>query len=695
MFDNVRRILARQESATVPSGAAAGVAAQTVPLRRLWWAAVLLLGLSVSAVVWTIWQLRTDAIGAATSESGNIAEVLANQLSRSLQGIDIALLEIKQSVEEGSIASPQAIDAAFDSSEFHEALTKARDRLPQVFHVAVADKDGRVIATTVAWPTPSYDVADRDYFRKARDTRDGQLIASIPTTSRVNGTRTIVFARGLQDATGKFAGIVFASVNTKYFQDIYGAIQSVHSLLFTLLNPDGIILFRHPDDQDAVGKVLSNKAVWQRALSGGEEGFRILGQADGNIRYVSIRKVPQYPLIVDVSVTESMSLAIWRQRAASIGFGSLVFLLFSIYLLRAMARQVRLLSASEASLAQKSQQLAHMARYDALTGLANRMLLMEKVGDALARMRAQRRGVCRADARSRPLQDRQRLARPPGRRCAAQGVARRLRATTREVDCVASFGGDEFAVLQLRARPAGTASIALSRPHPAAVTEPYDLEAIKSSLETSIGIALAPQDGNNADELIKHADLALYKAKAEGRNRYCFFKPPWKREARDRRELEDDLRRAIARHEFELHYQTDRRPQQPAVPRRRGAGALAASAARPDHARPVHPARRGERADRSARRVDPAASLRRRGRNGRRISLSGSICRRRSSSTAICWPCSSRRCTIPAWRRIAWCSRSPRPCCSRTTRRTWRCCARSGSSASPSRSTISAPAIRR
>jgi diguanylate cyclase (GGDEF)-like protein len=555
MFDNVRRILARQESATAPSGAAVGVAAQTVPLRRLWWAAVLLLGLSVSAVVWTIWQLRTDAIGAAISESGNIAEVLANQLSRSLQGIDIALLEIKQSAEDSNIASPQDFDAAFNRSEFHEALMRTRDGLPQVFHLAVADKDGRVIATTVAWPTPSYDVADRDYFRKARDNRDGQLIASIPTNSRVNGTRTMVFARGLQDANGKFAGIVFASVNTKYFQDIYGAIQSVHSLLFTLLNPDGIILFRYPDDENSAGKELSNKAAWQQALAGGDEGFRVLGQADGNVRYVSIRKVPQYPLIVDVSVTESTSLAIWRQRAASIGLGSLVFLLFSIYLLRAIARQVRLLSASEASLAQKSQQLAHMARHDALTGLANRTLFLEKVAEALARMRRQGDtfAVLMLDLdRFKTVNDS--FGHPAGDTLLKE-IALRLRTATREVDCVARFGGDEFAVLQAAALNQKDGVIALSERILTAVTEPYELDGHKVVLETSIGIALAPQNGDDADELIKRADLALYRAKAEGRNRYCFFDAAMEAQARDRRELEDDMRRAIACGEFELHYQ--------------------------------------------------------------------------------------------------------------------------------------------
>jgi EAL domain-containing protein (putative c-di-GMP-specific phosphodiesterase class I) len=76
------------------------------------------------------------------------------------------------------------------------------------------------------------------------------------------------------------------------------------------------------------------------------------------------------------------------------------------------------------------------------------------------------------------------------------------------------------------------------------------------NVETSIGIAFAPKDGATADALIKHADLALYQAKAEGRDRFCFFEPEMETQARENRELEDDLRRAIGRNEFELHYQT-------------------------------------------------------------------------------------------------------------------------------------------
>jgi diguanylate cyclase (GGDEF)-like protein len=675
MFGNFRRLFARHDSAAAVSEPAAGAVIQTIPLRRLWWAAILLLGVSASAVVWTIWQLRADAISTAVSETGNIASVLAVQLSRSLKSIDTVLLEIKQSAERHDIDSAADFQAAIGRREFQESLTNYLGRLPQVFSIAVADREGQIVVSTTGWAATRFNVAGRDFFWKARDRRDGQLTASIPAVNRINDKQTIVFTRRLEDSKGNFVGIVLAGVNTKYFEDIYGAIQSVHSLLFTLLDPEGIILFRHPDGADAAGKALSNKAIWLDALSKGDGGFRVFGQADDNIRYVSIRKVPEYPLIVDISVTEATTLAIWRQRAAAIGLGSAILLLLSVYLLRAITRQVRLLSNSEASLAQKSQQLdaalnnmsqglamfdgrqrlvisntqlakiyrltpeqtkpgtsflailnaraavgsvpedvpnfvtdsldqvsrvglshsfyelrdgrtvavslqamdgggwvsihqditaqkrieaelERLASHDALTGLANRSLFTEKVSAALARMRrhGEAFSILMLDLdRFKTVNDS--FGHPAGDALLRE-IAQRLLNTTREVDCVARFGGDEFAVLQAPCEDQKAGAIALSDRILAAVTEPYDLNGRKLILETSIGIALAPQDGDDVDALVKHADLALYGAKTEGRNRYCFFAAAMEAEARNRRELKDDMRKALSRHEFELHYQT-------------------------------------------------------------------------------------------------------------------------------------------
>jgi diguanylate cyclase (GGDEF)-like protein len=135
-------------------------------------------------------------------------------------------------------------------------------------------------------------------------------------------------------------------------------------------------------------------------------------------------------------------------------------------------------------------------------------------------------------------------------------VARRLKETTRETDCVARLGGDEFAVLQATQPDHQQGAVALSNRILQAIRQPYDLDGRTLNVGTSIGIAIAPRDGTAADALIKHADLALYQAKAEGRDRFCFFEPGMETEARENRELEDDLRRAIGRQEFELHYQT-------------------------------------------------------------------------------------------------------------------------------------------
>src|SRR5258708_23964151 len=198
MLGNIRRIFARRESAASASGPAVGAVFQAVRLRRLWWAAILLLGVSASAVAWTIWQLRTDAISAAVSETGNIASVLAGQLSRSLKSIDTALLEIKRSVEAQGIDSPPTFRTVVDQREFPETLARSLARLPQVFGIAIADREGQIIISTAGPTATRFNVAGRDFFWKARDRRGGQLIASVPSITPINDQETILVSPRLQ-----------------------------------------------------------------------------------------------------------------------------------------------------------------------------------------------------------------------------------------------------------------------------------------------------------------------------------------------------------------------------------------------------------------------------------------------------------------------------------------------------------------
>ena len=365
-----------------------------------------------------------------------------------------------------------------------------------------------------------------------------------------------MFARRLESSNGKFAGIIFASVSTKYFEDIYGSVQSFTSLLFTLLKSDGTILVRYPQGQELAGNKLSAEADRLDAWSKNGGAFLVLAKTDQNLRFVSVRAVPEYGLFVSISVTERAALASWRSRATLIGFGSAVLLICSICFLVAGMRQVQRLSQSKALLAQRSHQLTYMARHDDLTALANRALFLDRVNEllVLVRERGAHFSILLLDLdRFKNINDS--LGHFVGDTL-LKAIAERLRRVVPGVDNVARLGGDEFAIVHEGESAHNNGAILLASRISAAVTEPYDLDGQRVTIGISIGIASAPRDGANADALINNADRALYAAKFEGGNRYRLFEASMEVEARERRELEEDLRNAIANNEFEIHYQT-------------------------------------------------------------------------------------------------------------------------------------------
>jgi predicted signal transduction protein with EAL and GGDEF domain len=120
---------------------------------------------------------------------------------------------------------------------------------------------------------------------------------------------------------------------------------------------------------------------------------------------------------------------------------------------------------------------------------------------------------------------------------------------------LARLGGDEFAIIQTDETDQREAATALANRLIEIITEPYDIDGNNVTVGTSIGIALAPADGVDPTELLKRADMALYRAKSEGRNGYCFFDPQMTTDADARHRLENDLRGAILRDEVVIHYQ--------------------------------------------------------------------------------------------------------------------------------------------
>lgn len=200
-------------------------------------------------------------------------------------------------------------------------------------------------------------------------------------------------------------------------------------------------------------------------------------------------------------------------------------------------------------------QIAHAATHDALTGLANRAALLERMNEVLVQMQ-QQRGTLTVHMLDLDgfKQVNDTLGHAAGDSLLKE-LAHRLKSSLRQTDIVARLGGDEFAVIQTDAADQREDAIELAVRMLELVAMPFDLDGQEVCIGTSIGIALAPANGIDAAELLKKADLALYRVKSEGRNSFSFFDEDLSANAMARLQLVKDMRAALSRNEFELHYQ--------------------------------------------------------------------------------------------------------------------------------------------
>lgn len=197
--------------------------------------------------------------------------------------------------------------------------------------------------------------------------------------------------------------------------------------------------------------------------------------------------------------------------------------------------------------------LTYLARHDPLTGLFNRHVFEERMEEALARTQAGDAFavLCIDLDHFKEINDL--LGHLTGD-LLIQAVAGRLSSCVRPDDTLARIGGDEFAIIQSSISGSGDAA-AMAERIVTHLSEPYEIDGHKINICASAGIACAPQDGLDGTRLLSKADIALYQAKCDGRRSYRFFEPEMDAKLQARRSLENDLRQAVDRNEFELHYQ--------------------------------------------------------------------------------------------------------------------------------------------
>jgi diguanylate cyclase (GGDEF)-like protein len=203
---------------------------------------------------------------------------------------------------------------------------------------------------------------------------------------------------------------------------------------------------------------------------------------------------------------------------------------------------------------QSEVKIEYMAHHDALTDLANRVLLNDRLEYVLDRVQhGEMVAVHHLDLdQFKAVNDT--FGHPCGDKL-LRIVAERLRGLVGEADTIARMGGDEFVIVQATiADPADATSLAQAVID--ALSEPYDIiDGQQAVIGVSIGISVGPGDGSSPDKLLRNADLALYRAKSDGRGTFRFFEPVMDLQMQTRRIMEQDLRKALPAGEFELHYQ--------------------------------------------------------------------------------------------------------------------------------------------
>lgn len=205
--------------------------------------------------------------------------------------------------------------------------------------------------------------------------------------------------------------------------------------------------------------------------------------------------------------------------------------------------------------ARNEKRIAFLAQHDLLTGLANRAVFSEKLDEAARRL--QRHGVTFTVLmldldRFKAVNDT--LGHAVGDQLLIE-VAQRLQSSLRDTDVLARLGGDEFAIIQENEKNQSEGAIGLALRIIGLIEQPFDLGGNRASVGTSIGIAFAPEHGTDAESLLVKADVALYAAKSGGRNDFRVFRSKMTESADTKKSAEVELREAMARDEFELHYQ--------------------------------------------------------------------------------------------------------------------------------------------
>lgn len=476
-------------------------------------------------------------------EMENLSLTLSEQTDRALKSVELVQRSVIEDIAEMKISTDVQLGEAMGTMAVHRNLRDRIEGLPYVDAITIINENGKLLNFTRYWPIPAVNISDRDYFKALRTPGGPDTFISLPVPNRGTGTMTIYLARRFLSPEGRFLGLVLGAMEQSYFETFFSAIDLGRDGAIALFREDGAYLAGYPN-LGPVGSEPVNAGAAAVLAHPARQGEAAPGLLDGKQRLYAVRKLASYPL--SIAVTDSADAV--RNRAVR---QIIPIIIFAGLICLAVLGAVVVIERHLLTQRRHAEAARHSARHDALTGLPNRLSLNEHLASlAPAKRDDGHTALLLLDLDYfKSVNDT--LGHMMGDRL-LQAVADRLREAAPQGAFVARLGGDEFAIVQ----PADAeAALALARTLIAAIKTPFQLEHHRVVAGGSIGVSLTSDEPMAPGTLLREADLALYRAKAEGRGQARLFQREMERAALMRRELELDLDVAWRERQFFLVYQ--------------------------------------------------------------------------------------------------------------------------------------------
>jgi diguanylate cyclase (GGDEF)-like protein len=523
-------------------------------------------------------QLRQNRLNELRSDTAQLARIAELDMTRILEGAHQLLATIAKLPQDyGWDARACSVIAATADSDF------------EYDHITAVDRNGARQCGSSRLLRNGTPIPDQELFDRIVTTA-GFSVGSYGV-GLASGNDVLRIGYPVIDKTGTVVGAVYAGINLTWLNTAIDQWKLGEKAVVYITDRNGIQIARHPDTLGVGQPIAYNLKPFLSAASAGTAEVTDPRGETELYGYVPVKAGPSGGLAVFVGrdqqqIVSDINRSIWLNVAAVL-IGLLVSGVFAlIYVRRFLARPFQNLLTVAArwrngdwsaragatsgipefdrlalafdrmatEVSSRETKISWMARYDNLTGLANRSVFAEALQHEIARARRDGTGFAVLYLDLDHFKDiNDTLGHPIGDQL-LQSVADRLRSAVRQTDTVSRFGGDEFALIATNLQqPAEAANLAVKVL--AAISKPALIQSMEVRSGASIGIAVYGPDSENTETLLSHADIALYRAKSEGRGTYRFFTDAMDAEVRTEFMLGAELRQAIDSDQLFLVYQ--------------------------------------------------------------------------------------------------------------------------------------------